>query len=252
MSTKKFLYTLLVVYVVAAVVGVALFRSPGLSSAYQKEFGKEHKEFLKIKKSDWFKAYEERPKLHPPINDEQREAIEFAEHYEANPRFQAEEARAFWYMVYFRVLNSGVFVTLIGFALRKPLTGFLDGKIAEIRADLDGAAKAREEAAQLKASAREKIDKWETVHANIQKQADATLETELAKVRDEFEQARAQLEKELADRRQAEQYRAERTLKTELVEQAVATIENRYRTEATLERLTQNVDTFAKLMERMS
>ncbi|HOV75031.1 MAG TPA: hypothetical protein PK967_13760 [Candidatus Hydrogenedentes bacterium] len=252
MSTKKFLYIMLALYVAGAVVGVALFRSPGLSRAYLKEFGKEHKEFLKIKKSDWFKAYEERPALHPPVNEHQREQIEFVEHYEANPRFHAEETRAFRYTIYFRFLNAAVFIALMAFALRKPLGDYLDGKIAEIRSELDEAAKAREEAARLKEQARGKIEHWEEVEAAIIKEADQALEKDLAKINQEFEQSKAQFEKELADRRLAEQYRAERTIKTELVEQAIAAVENRYRTEATLERLTQNVDTFTKLMERLS
>ncbi len=252
MSLKKVLYILLAVYIVGAVVGVALFHSPNLSAAYKKQYGKEHTEFLKIKKMPWFRVYEERPKLHPPTDEHQREAIEFAEHYEANPLFQAEEARMFRYMVYFRVLNSGVFVALIAFALRKPLTGFLDNKIAEIGSDLDSAAKAREEAACLKAQSHGRVEKWESVEAAIQAEADLNLQQDLAKIGLEFEKARAQLDKELTDRRQAEQYRAERTIKTELVQEALATLENRYRTEATLEHLTRNVDTFSKLMERLS
>lgn len=252
MSTKKFLYTVLVVYIVVAVIGVALFRSPSLSAAYTKEHGKDHAAFLKIKKTPWFKAYEERPKLHPPVNEQQREAVEFVEHYEANPQFHAEEARMFRYTIYFRVLNSTIFVVLIGFVLRKPLAGFLDSKISEIRTDLDTAAKAREDAVQLRAQAQEKVEKWESVEAAIKKEADDNLRADLAKIQAEFKQACEQLEKETVDRRQAEHYRAERTLKTELVEEALSALKERYRTEATGDNLARNVDTFVKLMERLS
>ncbi|MCX5757936.1 MAG: hypothetical protein NTU83_05425 [Candidatus Hydrogenedentes bacterium] len=252
MSMKKFLKIVLAVYIIGAIIGVALFRSPNLSAAYKKQYGKEHAEFLKIKKTPWFKAYEERPKLHPPIDKRQLEDIETVENYESRSEFQAEETRIFRYVIYFRVLNSGVFVALIAFALRKPLMGFLDDKVAEIRSDLDSAAKAREEAARLKAQSRDRVEKRESVEAAIQKEADLSLQRDLAKIRLEFEQSRAQLDKELTDRRQAERYRAERTIKTELVQEAITALENRYRTEATLEHLTRNVDTFAELMERLS
>jgi len=66
MSTKRFLYTMVAIYIVAAVVGIALFKSPGYSKQYTAQHKHEMERRHKIMKSEEYKAYIERPHLHHP------------------------------------------------------------------------------------------------------------------------------------------------------------------------------------------
>jgi F0F1-type ATP synthase membrane subunit b/b' len=251
MSMKKFLYTVLGVYVACAVLGLLLFKSPSYSRPYLAKYGHEHERYHKIVKNEKYKAYIERPHLHPA--DERLLAdVEFAKAYEARPELKAERRRMFAYDVYFKVLNSTAFIVLIARALRKPVVQFLDGKITEIRSELDSADKARAEAQQLKAAAATKMEQWAAIEEGILKDTDAAIEQKLAAIRQEFEEARAELANETADRKQAEVYRAVRTVKEELVSQAIRTLEERYRTETTQAQLAANVDRFVRFMDRLS
>jgi aspartyl-tRNA synthetase len=74
----------------------------------------------------------------------------------------------------------------------------------------------------------------------------------VADIHKEFEEGQAQLIKETADRKQSEAYRAARTLKEELVAQAIGALEERYKTQTTQEALAGNVEKFMRLMERLS
>jgi F0F1-type ATP synthase membrane subunit b/b' len=250
-NTKRFLYILCAVYVGGAVLGLALFRTPGYSGQYMQRYEKDHAKYREITESEVYKAYVERPKLHP-LDEKQRHEIAFAEEYAARPEFKAEKRRMACYTYYFKVLNSAVFILLLVKALRNPVVTFLDGKIKEIRTELDGAEKARAEAEAQKSDAQAKLDQWADTEVCIGLDTDNVIERDLAQIRDEFDQARVQLAKETADRKQAELYRAARLIREDLVLQAISLLEMRYKTEATQERLAQNVDEFVRLMDRIS
>jgi F0F1-type ATP synthase membrane subunit b/b' len=251
MSTKKFLYLMLALYVGGAVVGIALFRTPSYSRQYLAKYGRDHERYRKIMKNEEYKAYIERPNLHPADARLLADAA-FMKDYEGRSEFRAEKRRIFAYSGYFKVLNSVVFILLLGRALRKPVLEYLDGRIHEIRTELDAAARARTEAQQAKAGVLAKVDHWSAIEADLRKQTDETMQQDLAAIHAEFDHARAQLEKETADRKQFELLRASRRIKEELVSQAIKTLEQRYRTEATSERLARNVDRFVRLMDRLS
>jgi F0F1-type ATP synthase membrane subunit b/b' len=251
MSTKKFLYTMFIAYAVCASVGLALFRSPSYSRQYLAKYGHEHERYHKITKNKEYKVYIERPHLRHADARLQADAA-FAKDYEAREDFRAERRRMFAYDVYFKVLNSTAFIVLIARALRKPLVQFLDGKITEIRSELDSADRARAEAQQIKAAASTKMEQWAAIEEGILKDADAAIAQRLAVIRQEFEEARAELVNETADRKQAEGYRSVQTVKEELVSQAIRTLEERYRTETSQAQLAANVDRFVRFMDRLS
>ena len=250
MSTKKFLYTMAAVYVIGAVVGIAIFKSPSYSKAYLDKYGHEHERRHKIMKNEEYKAYAERPHLYKAGAKLIADA-EFVKAYESRLEFQAEQRRIFRYTMYFKVMNSTIFILLLGFALKKPTLDFLDRQIVEIRAGLDNAERARKEASQAKSVASGKMGKWEDTAKGIRKETDRVIEQQLREIHKEFEDAKVQLDKEEQDRRLAEELRAARTIKEDLVNQAVATLEQRYKTESTQARLTVSVDSFVRFMERL-
>ncbi|MDQ1256940.1 MAG: synthase subunit b [Candidatus Hydrogenedentes bacterium] len=248
---KKFLLWVTAAYIAGIVLGLLLFRSPSLSPAYLKEHGEEHERYLAVIKSEPFKAYEERPALHP-LEGKLAEEVEFAEHYRESEAFLHEEHRVWWYVQYFKVLNSLIFVLYLAGFLGKPLLGFLDNQIQEIRRNLDEAAKARREADAQKAAVQEKVEGWAKLDADIRSESEATIARQVAKIRSEADDAEALLAKQTASRKQAELQVGARAIKTELVSEAIRQIEQRYKTETAHEELTANVDRFVSLLERLS
>jgi len=251
MSMKKFLYTMTAMYVIGAVVGIAIFKSPGYSKAYLGKYGHEHERRHKIMRNEEYKIYAERPHLYkagPKLIADAK----FVKEYEARPEFQAESNRIFRYAMYFRALNSTVFILLLGYALKKPALDFLDRQIAEIRSGLDDAERARKEATLAKSAATAKMDKWEDTAKSIRKETDELIARQLREIDKEFQEAKVQLEKEEQDRRTAEELRAARIMKEELVNQSLAALEQRYRIEGTQVLLATNVNSFVRFMERLT
>ena len=248
---KKFLLKLLGAYIVAAVVGILLFHSPGYSRQYLKQYGHEHERYHKTNKNEEYIKYIERPNLHH-ADDHLLADVAFMKEYEARPEFQAEKRRMFRYSMYYKALNSIVFFLLVWRGLSKPVADFLDKSIAEMRAGLSDAEKARKEAQQAKAAAQAKMDQWAPFQEQLSKDTDAAINGDLAVIANELDAAERQFAKETEDRRQAEVYRAARLLREELVTQAMTTLEQRYRTEATQERITNDVGKFVRLMDRLS
>jgi molecular chaperone DnaK (HSP70) len=95
------------------------------------------------------------------------------------------------------------------------------------------------------------MGKWEDTAKGIRKETDKLIAQQLREIHKEFEDAKVQLDKEEQDRRLAEELRAARAIKEDLVNQAVATLEQRYKTESTQARLTASVDLFVRFMERL-
>lgn len=248
---KRFLYMLAAIYLVAAIVGLGLFKSPGYSKTYLAKHREAHERHHEIMKDKTYKAFIERPHLYPATPQLLAEKA-FMEEYEANPEFQAEKRRIFAFTMYFRALNSGMLIALLVRGLKGPLTGFLDKKMGEIRTELADAQKAKAEAEKAKAEAEAKMREWSSEDAALRKQTEATVARQLAEIHRELEESQAQLAKETADRKLAEAYQAERTIKQELVLQALAALEQRYRTQATQEQLALNVEKFARFMDKLA
>jgi len=248
---KQFLWTVTAIYAAGMLLGVLLFHSPSMSKGYMEKYGAEHERYLKIFKSEMFKAYEERPDLYPP-QGHFKEDVEFVEHYVSRPEFIAEEHRIFWFVEFMKVLNSGVFIAYLAGLIGKPMLKFLDDSIQQIKSSFEEAAKARREAQEKRAAAQAKMSEWSAKEAKIQEESESTVARHLAKIHEEAENAQALLKKQTEDRKQAELYVAARAIKTELVNEALRKLEERYKNELTLEKLNSNVDRFTTLMDRLS
>jgi F0F1-type ATP synthase membrane subunit b/b' len=248
---KRLILGVTVFYVIGILLGIILFRSPGFSKAYLEVYGEEHDRYNAIIKTEEFKSHEERPLLHP-LHGKLEEDFKFVEEYSERPAFIHEEERIWWFVEYFKVLNAVVFISyIVGFA-RKPLLSYLDDQIKQIKQNLDDAAKARQEAAVLKGHVAEKTEGWAQTEAKILAEADLTVARHREIIESEAKDAAAVLAKQTAERKQAELYAAARTIKTEMVTEAIQRLEDRYKNELTLEKLTLNVDHFVNLMERLS
>lgn len=248
---KQFLWTVTAIYAAGMLLGVLLFHSPSLSQGYLEKYGAEHERYVKIIKTEAFKAFEERPDLHP-AEGHMKEEIEFAEHYMSRPEFIAEKRRIFWFEEFMKVLNSMVFVLYMAGLVGKPLLKYLDDSIRQIKTSFEEAAKARREAREKRGAAEAKMNEWSAKEAKIQEESESAISRHLAKIHEEAENAQALLKKQTEDRKRAELYVAARAIKTELVNEALKKLEARYKTELTLEKLNANVDRFTTLMDRLS
>ncbi len=251
MKSRAYFISVTVGYLVACVIGVLMFKSPGFSSDYLVKHGDEHKRYLKIIKSKAFELHEERPELHPATGALHADA-EFVEHYRENPEFEHEEHRIAMYVEYFRVVNSVVFLMYLWGAVGGTLLSFLDARIADIRTRFEEADSGRASARARQAEAEAKLGSWPQTEAQLRQESEAALAESLAKVREEDESAARVLEKQTEDRKHAELLAAAETIRLELVEEAIRQVEESYRTKHMEEKLALNVDSFTKLLERMT
>jgi F0F1-type ATP synthase membrane subunit b/b' len=248
---KRLIRNVTVVYALGIVIGLVLFHSPNFSKSYLQQYGADHERYRAIIKTPEFKAYEERPALHP-VHGKLEEDVEFVEAYLERPEYLREENRVWWFVEYFKVLNSTVFILYLAGFVGRPLLDYLDGQIKDIRKGLDDAARARQDAKASKAGVQEKVAGWAEMEDRINKESEATIAQHVAKIQAEESDAATLLARQTAERKQAELFTAARTIKTELVTEAIQRLEERYKNELTLEKLSVNVDHFVNMMERLS
>jgi F0F1-type ATP synthase membrane subunit b/b' len=252
MTTKQFLLFITLIYVAGSVVGILVLKGPNLTPQYMEKYGEEHERYLKVLDNEEFHKHEQRPALYPIKNETLAAEFAFAEEYQHNPEFRAEKRRIFYYEWYFKVLNVIVFSWLLVRFVKKPLLEALDTRIDAIRSDLKSSGEDAKQGAALEAAAKAKIDQWAETSRDMRRQTDSVIKENLANIAGEFSLARKQLEKETTDRKQAELYRASRTVRQEIVEEMLREIELRHSNEATQERLADNVNQFVRMMERLS
>jgi len=248
---KRFLLTITSVYVVGAVAGLWLYRSPWYSNEYLARHGKDHERYHELLRDQDYQRYVQRPGRHAG-NDAMAAAAAFVEEYERRPEFLHELHRVEGYSIYFRLLNSATVVVLIVRFGRKPVRDFLDARISRLANDLSGAEQLAKEARQLRDEAQHAADEWPDRQARIVRETDEAIDASLLEIREEYVQARAQLLRATVDRKQAEVLRAEQMVRRELIEQAMTILEERYRTQSAGESLSRSVDEFVRLMERLA
>lgn len=250
-SVKRFLLGYFVAYVVLCAVGIAVFKSPDFSSTFKSTHGEELKRFHAILKSPAYKTYHERPHLAKP--DEALKAdVEFVEEFEANPAFKAEEHRKALYVLYFKWMSSAMFVLLVVRFASKPLCGYLDGQIAEIKRNLDEAEQARTQAAAKKAEALKQLETFPALATDIHQQSDKDVAAALKQVNEEGTLAEHQLAVEMDDRKRDECSQAVATIRKELVERALDEVEQMHRTDPALKDLTRCVVHFEQVLEQIT
>lgn len=227
--TKKFLIGLVVVYLIVAISLNIALGSPGLSKGYLADHSEAHDRYLDITKSDPYKLYKQRPHLQEP--DAQLAAsIEFVAEYEQNPLFLAEQARIWWRLLVFNLLNAATLIALAVRFLRKPLAAFLNDQVEQVRNRIEKAEQARAEAASNKEVAQAKLDEVDTDREQIASHARERADEEARAIAEATEHQLAQLEQETAERKDLEEHRAAMELKRQLVTHAVEQLEQQLRT----------------------
>ena len=250
-NQKTFLKILGIAYLVGVIFGLALFRSPNYSAAYLQKYGAEHKSYREILENKAIQLYEERPQLNPLTPQLQEEAA-LAKEYRLRPEFIAEQRRMFAYSLYFKTLNSVIFILFLLSFIYRPIVGFLDAQASQISTDLEKADQLREDSNKVRSAAQAKMDTWTSTEDQVKKENADLIQRQLAQINQEFELARTTLERETKERKQAELYRGARALRGEFVAETISRLEQRYRDEATQQRLTESVKEFTRLMETLS
>ncbi len=249
--SKRYFILVTVAYAVGCAAGLAIFKSPEFSKSYLAKHEAEHKRYVGIIKSEVFKAHEERPQLHT-LTGADEENLKFVEEYAASEEFKHEEHRVWWFVEYFKIVNSTIFLLYLWGVAGPPVTAMLDAQIEGVRKRFAEVEQEKAEAAKVKADAVSKTSDWEQVLVAIRKESDDTIAESMAKVKEEDESARKLLEKQLEDRKHAELLATAETIRLELVTAAIDEATEHYRTEQLGEKLEINVNSFIKLLERMS
>lgn len=238
-SPKKFLLIYFVVYLAISLGWVAIYKSPGFSTAYLEQYAADHEHYLEIVKSDPYKHYEQRPHLieqyyegNPhaiPAYDDLKAGIAFVEEYTARPEYQAEAQRTARYNLFFEFLNALAVVVLAGWFGWRPLMRFLDQQIEGVRARMDRAENRRKAATERLEAAKAQLDRLDEEKAQIQEQAMALTEQERASAAEMTERVLALVAQEADERAALERVAAAQELWADLIGQAAAKLEEELR-----------------------
>jgi len=222
-ETKRFLLAFLGVYLVIGIAIVWAFGPPGLSSAYEDQYGAHHERYLGIIKSSDYKLWQENAKLHPP--SPQLEAdIAFVEEYTGRPAFQAEQRRRDIYRLLFEFFNmTTVIVIAVRFG-RKPFLDFVDKQVSQIREKIEHSAEVRKAARQARDEAQAKVDGLPQEKQAVTQETQNAIAERQAQIAQETEAQLAHIAQETEDRKHLEARRAALSVKQELVEQAIAAV----------------------------
>jgi F0F1-type ATP synthase membrane subunit b/b' len=218
--TKRFFLIFFGVYLVVTVLWAAFMGPPGLTNEYLDEYKADHERYLQVIKSDAYKIHKERPNLHPAEGKLLR-GVEFVKEYEAREGFHAEQKRISLFELVFSIVNAAMVVILAVRFGRKPLLGFLDEKIDDIRQKLDRSESARAKAAELRAAAEDNVARLDAQRQKVEQQAGEMIKDEKARLAEGTRLALEQLDEETEARKRAEERRAAMLVKEELVTQSV-------------------------------
>ncbi len=244
---RAFFGGLIAAYILQTALGLFLFRSPGYSETYMAEHREEHERYLRISKMPEYQRYMERPHLNP-LPAAMKEDGEFAFAYAQRQDFRAERHRIMAYTLWFRVLNIAIVLALTVYFFKRPILSYFDRRIGAIREKYTETELTLNEARKKQAAASKLHNTWPTKEKEIRRNAKVALQNSLAEVERETEFARAQIARDVANRKEAELIAAAHAMKLELVNTAIRELEAKYIREASPERLSQNVDLFVLFM----
>jgi F-type H+-transporting ATPase subunit b len=81
-----------------------------------------------------------------------------------------------------RALNIGIFLVILFFLLRKPMAAFFDGRLKQIKTDLDRAQREKAEAEAKLAEVEARLAKLDSDRSRIRAEAEAEAEAEHSRV----------------------------------------------------------------------
>lgn len=254
MKTKPFLLVFFGVAFAGWILLLAAFGPTGYSRAFQETpfafNGQElprkvaHDRYLAIIKSDAYKRFAERPALHPPVPDAfagpgmavlSEGNLAFAHAYAGDPLLRAERSRQFWFNWLFNVFSCTLLIVLVVKFTRQPIAKMLEKQAEAVRATLD-------QAAQVRAEAEERFERIHTSVDNLpeeRKRLDAETDDRIARELAEAEAANASsvalFERHAQDRKHKEALQAAMTVKRELVNESIARVVEKLRSDASPE-----------------
>ena len=222
-KTKKFLLLLTAIAFVGWIGVNFLLGPPGLSSEYLDKNGSAHERYLEVIKSDEYKHYAQRP-AHFDLesNPELKRRVELVDAYVANEAYQSEQHRIHLYALFFELFNAALVVILVVRLAKAPLIKFLDEQIEELREKISQAARSRKSAQGRRAAVEEKIAHIHEEELKVSAATERRLERELAELAEANHYSYGLHERELTERKKAEEHAMELALKRQLVDQAIA------------------------------
>ena len=247
---KRFLLVFFVVYMAGGIVWSLLFGPPGLSSDYLERYKGDHEQYLEITKSDWYKLYLQRPKLHPPANVRQERQAAFVDEYAHRPAFVEESKRAALFQSFFEFYNAiAVVIIAVRFG-RKPFLAFVDQQVSDLRAKMEKARAAREAASSRCGKARAIIDGLEADKARLDGQTREVVAEDAKAIGEGREHILAQIDEETESRKRLEEHHAAMRLKRELVDRAIAELTDHLKASPSPQRQATMLEQFMRGLEK--
>ena len=230
---KRFMLILGTVSFVVWIVGSILMGPAGLSKDYLEVFGDQHDEYLEIIKSQEYKLYRQRPHLHEPglphVPENFAQQLNFVETYLAQPEYQSELRRMHIYEVFFNVFNSLILIAILWRFARQPLLQFLDSGLERLQKRMESSSEERRKSELRLLEAKEKLGHVDEERAKVLAETEQRLNRELEALQEMNEQSLTMLDLEFSDRKQHEYHTAAMQVKSDIVNEAITQLENRYR-----------------------
>lgn len=235
MTLKRFLSAFFAVYIAGGAIVNVLLGPPGMSGEFtgdpKSRAAYEH--YLEVVKSEPYKLWQQNPDMHPPdATPHLADNIAFVQAFETHEDFQAEMHRRERYKLSIECFHVVMMTVLFIGIGRRPLTGFLDKGIEQVRTRIAQAEAARNEAAQRRLAAETAIGRVDDEKAKILADGRRLIEQEVALIHDVTQQAVAQVRQSAQDRAHEEQQQAAMRVREAIFDAAANRIAERFRAAA--------------------
>ena len=250
---KRFLILFAIVYAIPAIAVIFLFGPPGMSNEWLEQGTNEdeYELYLEFYKDSDVKLHLQNPEQHPLDEERAADAV-VVEAFEKREDVQHEFHRRHIFELFFEFWNVIAVIVIVVYFAKKPLLGFLDSKIEEVRERIESADAIRSEAEARRAEAKARMDGIDDEVARINDQAEALRETERGNLSEQTDHILEQLEREIEERKELEQMRAVTQMRNELIERAFVEVEEQLLAERSPERQAAMLDQFTAGLEQRS
>jgi len=250
-SWQRFMLAYLLVYAAVSIGLLVTLGPPGMSGEFLSEYQADYDRYVETKKLDSYKRWQERPALNPPDAD-LAQRIEFVSQFSALTQFADEQRRRTLYETLSDLLGFAMVLVLVLRFGREPIAALLDGMVEKVRSTLQQAQDARDAAGQRKAAADTNLAGLPVQEAEIFSQSEKRIEDMRRQAALATGESLAVLNRETEDRMQHEEVLARARLKQELVDAAIESLSERFRTHSAPEENAALVDQFIDQLETRS
>ena len=242
---KRFLIIFAIAYAIPAIGVIVMWGPPGMSGEWLEQGTNEddYELYLEFYKDSEVKLHLQNPERHPLGEERAADAV-VVEAFEKRDDVKHEFHRRHIFELFFEFWNVIAVVVIVVYFAKKPLLGFLDSKIDEVRERIESADTIRTDAEARHAEAKARMDGIEDEVARINEQAEALRETERDNLGEQTEHILEQLEREIEERKELEETRAVTQMRDELIERAFVEVEEQLLAERSPERQAAMLDQF--------